>query len=237
MARYLTKRQLYSQIHQYKQGLGLDHNDYRFNMLHICKQKGILLEQIPFSTKHLRGMAAIGSVPGEDVILLNSNRSNIEQNFDCGHEYVHLCLHRRLEKRVFNCLDAVCVKQDEYIEWQANEGAAEMLVPYRVLLPLIKTGPFSMANPYDIAYLKDYAADMFNVTRTVIEYRLESLKYEIHQYINGIPLRDIKMLSLSQQKRQKINIKSLNDIEKELRDLRTYSLPRSNFINFDSAFI
>lgn len=94
-----------------------------------------------------------------------------------------------------------------------------------------------MANPYDIAYLKDYAADMFNVTRTVIEYRLESLKYEIHQYINGIPLRDIKMLSLSQQKRQKINIKSLNDIEKELRDLRTYSLPRSSFINFDSAFI
>ncbi len=76
MVRYLTKRQLYSQIHQYKQGLGLDHNDYRFNMLHICKQKGILLEQIPFSTKHLRGMAAIGSVPGEDVILLNSNRSN-----------------------------------------------------------------------------------------------------------------------------------------------------------------
>lgn len=236
MVRYLTKRQLYSQIHQYKQGLGLDHNDYRFNMLHICKQKGILLEQIPFSTKHLRGMAAIGSVPGEDVILLNSNRSNTEQNFDCGHEYVHLCLHRRLEKRVFNCLDAVCVKQDEYIEWQANEGAAEMLVPYRVLLPLIKTGPFDINDPNGITQLKNYAAEMFNVTRKVIEYRLESLKFEIHQHINGIPLNDVKMLSLSQQKKKKINIKSLNDTEKELRERRMYPLSETKFINFDSAF-
>lgn len=236
MAKYLTKEQLYLKIHQYKRGLGLEHNEYGFDMIQMCEQDCVKLAKVPFKTRLLRGMASVGTVPEEDVILLNCYRSDKEQNFDCGHEYIHLCFHRNLDKKIFNCLDTN-IKQDEYIEWQANEGAAEMLVPFGVLLPLIKTGPFSMANPYDIAYLKDYAADMFNVTRTVIEYRLESLKYEIHQYINGIPLRDIKMLSLSQQKRQKINIKSLNDIEKELRDLRTYSLPRSSFINFDSAFI
>lgn len=234
MGQYFTKKQLYSVVHSYKRGLGLFSDDYGFNMIDLCQHDGVLLAQIPFKTKHLRGMAAIGDTKDKDVILLNSNRTLAEQNFDCSHEYIHLCIHRRLNKKVFNCLDAIYVKQDEYIEWQANEGAAELLIPYMAFLPMIKSIIYDYQNPYLIQNFKKQAAATFNVTTRVIEYRLESLKYEIHQYLNGIPIDKIKMLSLSQQKRKRINIKSLNEIEKELLTQKYNELSGSNFINFGS---
>jgi len=236
MSNYLTKEQLYSYIHQYKRRLGLDYNEYGFNMIQLCKQKGVMLEQLAFKTKHLRGMASIGDTPDDDVILLNSRRNEVEQNFDCGHEYVHLCIHRNLDKKIFNCIDAVYVKQDEYIEWQANEGAAEMLIPYKEFLNLVKNGPFNINDPFGIACLKDFAAELFNVTNKVIECRLESLKYEIYQYLNGTSLNDIKMLSLAQQKRQKINILSLNDKERIMHKRMMYQL-ESKVINFNNSYI
>jgi Zn-dependent peptidase ImmA (M78 family) len=237
MAKYLTKEQLYFEMHKYKRGLGLDYNDYGFNMLQLCKQDGVMLAQIPFKTKYLRGMASIGTTPDDDVILLNSDRNNKEQNFDCGHEYVHLCIHRNLDQKSFNCLDTIYVTQDAFIEWQANEGAAEIFIPYEVMLPLIKHGHFDINDPIGIMNLKESAADMFNVTKKVIEYRLESLKYEIYQYLNGISLSNIKILSLAQQKRRNINVKSLNDIENMLFDRYLYSIPESKFINFDNIYV
>lgn len=86
---------------------------------------GIKLERIPFKTRGLRGMSYPGARPQPDIILLNSKRSEIEQNFDCGHEMVHLAIHRNLNKKVFNCFDrSTAPNQDPFLEWQANEGAA-----------------------------------------------------------------------------------------------------------------
>lgn len=234
MTSYLTKKELYSLVHKHKTRLGLKNSDYGFNMIHLCRQKGILLEQLPFKTKYLRGMAVVGNESEEDIILLNHNRDIVEQNFDCSHEYMHLCLHRNKDKKIFNCMDALYVKQDEYIEWQANEGAAELLVPYKELLPLIKY--FNPHDLYDIKHLKEYVADMFGVTIKVIEFRLESLKYEIHQYLNGVPLDEIEILSRSQQLRLSINVKSLNDIEREGVERIGRFVPETKFINFYSIF-
>lgn len=234
MTSYLTKKELYSLVHKHKTRLGLKNSDYGFNMIHLCRQSGILLEKLPFKTKYLRGMAVVGNESEEDIILLNCNRDIIEQNFDCSHEYMHLCIHRDKDKKIFNCMDALYVKQDEYIEWQANEGAAELLVPYEEFLPLIKY--FSPRDSYDIKYMKEHAAEMFGVTIKVIEFRLESLKYEIHQYLRGTPINEIRILSRAQQSRLNINVKSLNDIEKECLDRISYSIPETKFINFDRIF-
>jgi Zn-dependent peptidase ImmA (M78 family) len=248
MVEYLTKKQLYDKIHTYKGGLGLDVNDYGFDMISLCKEDGVKLEKLPFKTKALRGMASIGISPSDDVILLNADRDDKEQNFDCSHEYVHLCIHRNLDKKIFNCIDAIYAKQDSTIEWQANEGAAELLVPYKAFLPLVKNEYPTSDNPVEIISLKDYLADIFNVTTKVITYRLESLKYEVHQYLNGASLQDVKIMSLAQQKRNKIDIRSLNDIENEYfnslveqwHDVRQTQkqvyLQETKFINFETAF-
>jgi Zn-dependent peptidase ImmA (M78 family) len=216
MAKYFTKGRLYDEVHKYKAGLGLGVTDYGFNMVDVCINDGIMLKKLAFQTKALRGMAAIGSVPGEDVILLNQDRSDAEQNLDCGHEFVHLCIHRDIDKKIFNCIDSVYAKQDVFLEWQANEGAAEIIIPYQALLPLIKADYDAFRDATDIMSFKDHLSSKFNVTFKVIEYRIESLKYEIDQYINGTSLSDIKILSNAQQQKQKIYSKSLNDLEAEL---------------------
>ena len=45
---------------------------------------------------------------------------------------IHLALHRRLEQKTFNCFDKVQANQNPFTEWQANEGAAEFFVPYKI---------------------------------------------------------------------------------------------------------
>ncbi len=55
-------------------------------------------------------------------------------------------------------------------------------------------------------------AQIFHVPDAVIKYRLENLKYEIFQYLNGVKLDDIEILSLHQQKQRGIKVDSLNTV-------------------------
>jgi Zn-dependent peptidase ImmA (M78 family) len=59
------------------------------------------------------------------------------------------------------------------VEWQANEGAAEFLVPARALQQL--RSYYNLEKSYmRNAFLK-IASEHFFVSKTVIEYRLQSL--------------------------------------------------------------
>ncbi len=212
MKLYYSKEGLYREIHQIKEFIGIPHDAYDFNIIKYCMNTGVLIESIPFSTHGLRGMAVIGSGDQEDIILLNSSYSKCEQNFYCGHEIIHLCLHRDIGKRSFNCFENVGAAQNPYLEWHANEGAAELFVPYKTLLPLIKQ-KIGLSRDYRvIESAKKELADIFNVPEIVIKYRLENLKYEIYQFLNGASLENIKILSLKQQKERGIFVDSLNTI-------------------------
>lgn len=232
MAEYYTKRRLYNNIHRCKTELGIPEWEYDFNMLELCKSEGIKLSILPFKTRALRGMAAVGNNRVDDVILLNADRSDKERNFDCAHEFVHLQIHRNNKRKVFNCIDAVYAKQDEYIEWQANEGAAELFVPMITLLPMIKEKYNNFSSYGDIEEFKILAAEKFNVSGKVIEYRLESLKYEISQYLSGVSIDDIDILSLAEQKRRNIHIESINDIQIKYFNVMFDEWMEKKFINF-----
>lgn len=212
MGLYYSKEGLYNQIEKIKEFLGFYRSKYGFDLVDFCVNTGTTIETVPFKTQGLRGMAIIGNNEQEDIILLNSNRNTQEQNFDCGHEIIHLYLHRDIGFRSFNCFETVQKSQNPYIEWQANEGAAELFVPYKVFLPLIKEKIGNSTDYNVIENAKNEMADMFKVPNAVIKYRLENLKYEIHQYLNGVPIKKLNILSLKQQKNYGINIDSLNTI-------------------------
>lgn len=59
----------------------------------------------------------------------------------------------------------------------------------------------------------DLARD-FSVSSAIIFYRLESLKYEISQYLNGVSLDEIELLSDNLQKQKGINARSLNNFKR-----------------------
>lgn len=212
MGLYYSKEGLYNEIGNIKEFLGLYRHAYGFDLVNYCTMHGIIIETVPFKTQGLRGMAVVGNGLQEDIILLNSSRSKCEQNFDCGHEMIHLCLHRNLGQRTFNCFDTVRKTQNHFVEWHANEGAAELFVPYEVFLPLVKE---KIGNSTDYSVIENAKTDManiFKVPNAVITFRLENLKYEINQFLNGTPLDKIEILSHKQQEKRNIKVLSLNDI-------------------------
>lgn len=207
-----SKEQLYNDILHIKRFLGLRPYQYGLNMVNELKDFGIQIDTIPFKTPGLRGMAVIGEKPDPDIILLNSKRCMKEQNFDCGHEMVHLGLHRNLERKTFNCFDKVSAAQDPFLEWQANEGAAEFFVPHKIFILFLEEHLGNYPNREDIENFISWASDFFIVPKAVIRYRLENLKYEIYQYYAGVDIKDLTILSKNQQEKRGIYLSSLNDI-------------------------
>lgn len=160
-------------------------------------------------------MAVKGSDFPEDVILLSANRTECEQNVDCGHEFIHLYFQRDKPVAGFNCFEKVRKQQNPYFEWQANEGSAELLLSYKILLPLIKSSMPHLRGYDEIREFKMQLSALYNLTPAVIYFIIESLKYEIQQYLYGVPIDKIELLSANAQRTRRINVKSLNDIENE----------------------
>lgn len=218
MGEFNRKKALYDRIDQMRRELGISDNCYPLDMVTICMEKGLAtVEEVPFKSSLTKGMAIPSYQSGEkDIILLNSSLGKRELSFTCGHEIIHLAIHRCKVIRFFS-FEQVMRKQNPYLEWQANEGSAELHVPYRLLFPKLKAAFPYLESPQDIRDLKASLADEFQVADEVIYYRLESLKYEIAQYLTGIGLENIVFMPRSKQKETGISAQSLNDVEKELQ--------------------
>ena len=56
-------------------------------------------------------------------------------------------------------------------------------------------------------FLRYRLARRYQVTETVIAYRMESLKYEFFQYLSGTPLEDLHFLSRRELSKQEMCIR------------------------------
>lgn len=188
-----------------------------FDIFNICTlYDNLKIRTCPFVTQGLRGMAVVADNPDDiNCILVNSNLSYEEQNFYGSHELMHIYSSGVGSGQTFNCYDKVKPFQDSYVEWVANEGAAELLVPYEELLKLIEVHYNKMIKGLGTYEFCCNVAPKFAVTPIVIQNRLNSLCYEIEQYINGTPLDRIKIMSKSEQHKHNIFISSLNELESE----------------------
>jgi Zn-dependent peptidase ImmA (M78 family) len=218
MGEYNRKKALYDKIEQMRKDLGISDDRYPLDMVDFCLEKGFVeIGEAPFKSTGTRGMAVPYYENGEkDVILLNSKLCKKEQSFTCGHELIHLFLHRSKTIQYFS-FEQVMLKHNPFLEWQANEGSAELHVPYRLLFPKIKVAFQKMKSPQDIQTLRASLAEDFQVMDEVIYYRFESLKYEIYQYLTGVSLENIEFMPVSKQKEEGIFIKSINEIEVEMQ--------------------
>ncbi|WP_455650323.1 ImmA/IrrE family metallo-endopeptidase [Enterocloster citroniae] len=212
---YIRKADLYKLISNLRRHWGLEENEYNLDVIGLCRAHGIQVGEVPFENPGLRGMACLGDGFEPDVILLNSHRNKIEQKIDCSHEAVHLAFHRNISCKSFNCFETALPSQNKYLEWQANEGSAELNVPFQTLLPKIKKNRHLLNTYLDIIYFKQELVQEYNVTDAVISYRLESLKFEIEQFLQGVSMQDLRILSYNSQMKEGITIKSLNDIAME----------------------
>ncbi|GAB6171409.1 hypothetical protein JCM15765_08870 [Paradesulfitobacterium aromaticivorans] len=193
----MTKAELYRTVNDIRNFYFL-HN-YPLNSKEIANYLSQLtVMELDFSGPKIGGILMKGEK--HSFIGLNSCRDNWEQNFDCMHELFHYWMH---PPNTYTCYS---IPRDTYLEWEANEGAAEMLVPYYKFIPEVYDIYCRNINTqYSIDYL-NYFAEKYFVTPRVIQLRIKSLSYEISQYANGVPLDNLRILSKKSQERLRIRV-------------------------------
>lgn len=194
---YWTKKDLYNQVDLLKQELGLEliPNIYPINSKELGQKycKDLVIEEIPFPSHYICGILYKGN--DTTSIALNSNREKCMQNFDCMHELIHYFFHD-ISYCQLMCSEKK-ITQDAYIEWQANEGAAQFLIPYQLFIPKY----LELEKKYAHSFWEDDSieelAKLFNVSYWVIKNRISSLKNEILQYKQGTPIDSLVLISKS----------------------------------------
>ena len=197
-----AKTALYQHVSRLRDQLHVTLASYPLQLTDLHFQRPTQIKRHSFQTAGFCALAFIGDKC--DTIVLNANRHPLEQNFDCGHELIHLTKHRDLRMNCFNCFDKTQPTQNPFIEWEANEGAAELLVPYQLFLPaLCEASRLYCREPQ---HIKPTLAKQFGVTPAVIENRIRSLRYELYQYdILGVDLSHIMLLSQNEAKRRHLS--------------------------------
>lgn len=206
---YLSKETLYKKIANCRAMLHSYNICDQITITKICNTfDNIDISYVPFKTHGLRGMVSLASNEEPiNCILINSNIPETEQNFHALHEFMHIYLHPNTECQTFKCYDRVRDNQNFTLEWQANEGAAELIMPYKEFIPLFCDLYEVYSNKSDlwnvvygktteISYL---LSKRYNVSGKVIENRISSLSYEIDQYRQGTSIDKIKLLSYSKR--------------------------------------
>ena len=192
----MTKAQLYKVANNIRNNLLL--YDFPINSREIVYgYKQITLEILDFSSARIGGILMKGEK--HSYIGLNSCRDAWEQNFDCMHELLHYWIH---PPNTYTCSS---VPRNSYLEWEANEGAAELLIPYYRFIPEVYDVYCYIANGHPIFNYSDYFSKLYFVTPTVVKLRINSLSYEIIQFANNVPLDNLNILSKQAQSRLNIN--------------------------------
>ena len=197
--RFWSKSVLYQQVDRLKLQLDVVNTFPIFSkILAQNYTKNPNIEELPFPSNKICGILYKGDT--STSFALNSGRTPEMRNFDCMHELIHYFFHDIKYCQRICCDDqrnGGRIEQDTYIEWQANEGAAQFLVPYQTFIPdYIQESRLhardSLLTQDDLCKI---LAPRYFVSPKVISNRIDSLNYEIYQFLNGTPISKIVPLS------------------------------------------
>lgn len=194
----MNKAQLYAFVREKRRELGINLSSYPLHSQEIAGRYGnLVLQHREFSSKKIGGMLVKNRV---SVMTLNTLHSQAEQNFYGFHELVHFWDDPKSE---YLCIDGQVPIQDRYIEWKANEGAAEMAVPFETFLPDV-VGIISDCDSLGVARegCLEVLSWAYKVSPSVIDIRLQSLAYELWQHSQGTPVENVVLMSANEQKKR-----------------------------------
>lgn len=215
----MNKRQLYELVAKTKKELNISARDYPINIFELCDRlDNVVISEVDFKTKDLRGLVHIANNEKENhVILVNGNKIFLEKNYHGAHELMHIVTAKNKPGSTIQCFEKIRPNQDPYIEWLANEGAAELLMPYEDVLSFVKSESAHFNKDFFPIYtLVLDLCERYSVSEMVAQNRLDNLSYEIWQYLKGVRLQDIEIISRTEQQRRGVRIDSLIDIENRI---------------------
>ena len=197
--KFWNKTTLYSHIDSLKTQLGVPFAQYPIDSQSLAYKciRNLFIDYIPFPSTKICGILYKGNT--STSIALNANRTVQMQNFDCMHELIHYFLHNVSYCQCICCDEqgSKYIQQDRIQEWQANEGAAQFLVPDQDFIPHFSARLDEQGTSWSI---QSELASYYGVSTQVINIRIESLSYEISQYRNGVPIEKVELLSRNQRR-------------------------------------
>lgn len=163
---YVKRDDLYSLVDMKIKDLGIKTEDYPINTIELIDayipNLSVVIEE--FEAKAVCGILYKGR--RKSKICLNSLRDDKGKNFDCMHELIHFWFHPPATRW---CIYDRVVNQHRGIEWQANEGAAQALMPRELFIEKY----------YEFKGNQDRLSDFFFVGKHAVQYRITNLKREI----------------------------------------------------------
>lgn len=143
---------------------GIDNIKLPIDMNRVAEAYGLIIKQGDFNDPDIEGALDRDS----RTVYLSQSDPVPEQNFTLAHEIGHYQLHTNVKTNIFTMhqLSGIMLRtnQDEQEE-QANQFAASLLIPKKLVQPLWKVSK-------DI----DQLALIFGVPPIVMQYRLKQLK-------------------------------------------------------------
>lgn len=208
------KKILYDYVDSLRQCLSIDAKNRDFNVINICREQlGICVKTIPFKTPGLRGMAYPETGDTGRVIILNSRRQRNEQNFDCCHELIHLLRHHPNKAQSFSCYEKIRPNQSPFYEWEANEGAAELVMPYKLIIPDFVNTYHTLVTRQRVecpeVSTMEVLAEKYNVSPLMAQYRIDNLKFELAFYCSGHDINSIVPSSKGEQHKRNIHMEKV----------------------------
>lgn len=207
---FLSKEELYLLIDYIRYSFKINIDEV-FNVPKFCQDNFsdiINYDFHQFKDTKIGGFLIKNNIPEKSYITVNASKEPISTVFDLTHEMIHFLLHP--EDRKYYISSSLC--DIDNFEWQANEGAAELLVPYKRFIPNFVKNIKKCNSRTDYIDLLNYLSNKYKVSTAVLEYRISGLKYEINQYENDTPIDKVHFLSRRAQEEQGIFITSYTDV-------------------------
>lgn len=177
------------------------------------------IEVLAFRSVLICGMLSRGIT--NTVIGLNQRHNGRQQNAYCMHELMHYLWHPGMGEVKISY--SIATDRDSYIEWQANQGAAEMLMPHRDFIPSFVNELFDKRNygqKLDFCYIPTILANKYKVTPKMAEYRINDLMYETSQYLKGTDLNNLRILSHTKQVEHGVEYGNFNSMINSFDEIR-----------------
>ena len=190
-SRFTPKRDLYKAVDVLREILDISLKDYPIDIFSVikCLHRYINIRYESFRDKSFGGFLIKNGSDDTSHIILNKNLAYPDWTFGCAHELIHYFCH---DSENTYLIRPNSEKFNDIYEWQANEGAAELLLPYKIFIKEYFESMDYYKNESDTV---KGIARAYHVREKVVNYRINNLAYEMVQYKAGVPLKEIELVS------------------------------------------
>lgn len=167
----MTRREVYKAADDIRHELGLlFYPSYETIKRAVEDVRHAHVVEVPFESRCARGLSCVGGK--HDVILIKQDIPICAKRFALAHELIHTTIHRDAGMMISPDIDAR-ETIDPMLEAEANDGAAQLLMPYQMFGCWLWNQRISYK--VDPERVERHAAALYKTSKQTAEIRIQTL--------------------------------------------------------------